>query len=297
MLKCSDLHKRYGDVTAVAALDLEVAAGENFGLLGPNGAGKSTTIRMALGITTPDAGTIDIAGKGPPTQKSVRARVGYAPQELALYEELTAKENLRFIGRLQGLRGRGLADRVRWALGFAALEDRAHHRVATFSGGMKRRLNLACAAIHDPELLLLDEPSVGVDPQSRNHLFETIEQLTNAGKTIVYTTHYMEEAERLCRRVAVMDKGKILACDTVSNLIARHGGRSVVEVELDGAPSEAARGLGPIRDGVLRFEVVDAASALQQLQQAGVGYRALHVRRPDLETVFLELTGRRLRDS
>jgi len=161
---------------------------------------------------------------------------------------------------------------------------------------MKRRLNLACAAIHDPELLLLDEPTVGVDPQSRNHLFLTVEQLAAEGKTIVYTTHYMEEAERLCRRVAVIDKGRVLACDTVATLIGSHGGRSVVEAELEGAASTAAESIGAVHDGVLRFEADDASAAVGRLASANISYRALHVRRPDLESVFLELTGRSLRD-
>ncbi len=298
MLRCHQLTKRFADLVAVDGLDLTVEPGETFGLLGPNGAGKSTTIRMALGVTAPDAGTVEIVGHGAPTEPRTRRAIGYAPQELALYEELTARENLRFFGQLQGLTGSRLRERVTWGLEFAALQDRASDRVDTFSGGMKRRLNLACAALHDPELLLLDEPTVGVDPQSRNHLFDTVEQLAAAGKTIVYTTHYMAEAERLCRRVAIVDHGRVLACDTVSNLIAEHGGSAVVEAELTGEPSAAARELGAIDDhGTLRFETADASAAVDRLTRAGVEYRALHVRRPDLESVFLELTGRSLRDA
>ncbi|MFO1076170.1 MAG: ABC transporter ATP-binding protein [Planctomycetota bacterium] len=297
MLRCRGLRKAFGALVAVDGLDLEIAPGETFGLLGPNGAGKSTTIKMALGVVAPDAGTVELAGRSAPTDPRVRAAIGYAPQELALYEELTAAENLRFFGALQGLAGRRLADRVAWALAFAALEDRRNDRVATFSGGMKRRLNLACAAIHDPELLLLDEPTVGVDPQSRNHLFETVEKLAAAGKTIVYTTHYMEEAERLCRRVAIVDHGKLLACDATAKLIARHGGRSLVTAELDGEPPPAAAALGSVRDGALHFAAADAADAVARLAAANVRCRALHVRRPDLESVFLTLTGRELRDA
>ncbi|MCA8966834.1 MAG: ABC transporter ATP-binding protein, partial [Planctomycetes bacterium] len=241
--------------------------------------------------------TVEIAGLGPPTDPEVRRHVGYAPQELALYEELTATENLRFFGKLQGLAGARLRERIDWALAFAALEDRRKARVSTFSGGMKRRLNLACAAIHDPQLLLLDEPTVGVDPQSRNHLFATVEQLAAAGKTIVYTTHYMEEAERLCRRVAIVDGGKVLAEGTVAALIDAHGGRSLVEAELDGHEQPAAAALGTVTGGVLRMQVADAGEALDRLRAAEVTYRSLHVRRPDLEGVFLELTGKRLRDA
>jgi len=297
MLQCRGLRKRYGDLTAVDGLDLEIRRGETFGLLGPNGAGKSTIIRIALGVVAPDAGTVEIAGHGAPTDPRVRACIGYAPQELAIYDELTAVENLRFFGQLQGLAGKQLKERVAWALHFVALEDRQKHRAGTFSGGMKRRLNLACATVHDPDLLLLDEPTVGVDPQSRNHLFETVEQLAAAGKTIVYTTHYMEEAQRLCDRVAIIDKGRLLACDSVELLLRAHGGRSVVEAELDSAPAEAAKALGPVRDGVLRFEAHDASEAVERLRGAAVTYNTLHVRRPDLESVFLELTGRRLRDA
>ncbi len=297
MLTLRSLAKRYGKVVAIDDLDLEVEDGETFGLLGPNGAGKSTTIRCALGVTTPDAGMIDIAGRGAPTDPAVRARIGYAPQELAIYDEMTASENLRFFARLQGLRGARLRERVAWALAFAALDDRKHDRVAGYSGGMKRRLNLACAVVHDPDLLLLDEPTVGVDPQSRNHLFDTVERLAGEGKTIVYTTHYMEEAQRLCDRVAIIDHGRVLACDGVDALIAAHGGRAVVEAELDGEPEDAARLPGPVRDGVLRFESRDAADALDRLRAAGVPFRTLHVKQPDLESVFLDLTGRSLRDA
>ncbi len=297
MLTCRALHKRYGDLVAVAGLDLRVERGETFGLLGPNGAGKSTTIRLALGVLAPDSGDVEIAGLGPPTDPEVRRHVGYAPQELALYEELTATENLRFFGKLQGLTGARLRERIGWALAFAALEDRRKARVSTFSGGMKRRLNLACAAIHDPQLLLLDEPTVGVDPQSRNHLFATVEQLAAAGKTIVYTTHYMEEAERLCRRVAIIDQGKVLAEGTVAALIGTYGGHSLVEAELDDPSQPAAAALGAIGGGVLRLQVADAGEALDRLRAAGIDYRSLHVRRPDLEGVFLQLTGRRLRDA
>jgi ABC-2 type transport system ATP-binding protein len=297
MLSIRSLRKSYGGRLAVDGLDLEIAPGETFGLLGPNGAGKSTTIRCALGLTRPDGGEVSLRGLGDPREPRVRARIGYAPQELAVYDEMSGIENLRFFGRLHGLRGARLAERIDWALDFAALADRARDRVAGYSGGMKRRLNLACAAVHDPELLLLDEPTVGVDPQSRNHLFETVEQLAAAGKTVLYTTHYMEEAQRLCDRVAVIDHGRVLACDRVDTLLERHGGRSTVEAELEEPPADPGRLPGRDQDRTLRFEADDARDALATLQRAGVAYRTLHVRRPDLESVFLELTGRSLRDA
>ena len=176
--------------------------------------------------------TFTIDGKADPMRSEVRRAIGVAPQGLAIYGELTAEENLRFFGALYGLAGKSLRDRVDWGLSFAGLEDRRKSRAATFSGGMKRRLNLACALVHEPQVLFCDEPTVGVDPQSRNHIFESIEQLAAAGMTLIYTTHYMEEAQRLCDRVAIMDGGKVLAVDTVDALIQEHGGDSLIEARL-----------------------------------------------------------------
>jgi ABC-2 type transport system ATP-binding protein len=250
-LRAVGLRKAYGDRVAVDGLDLDLTPGGTFGLLGPNGAGKTTTISMLVGALAPDAGTVDVAGDGAPTRPAVRKKIGVAPQALAIYPELSATENLRFFGGLYGLGGAKLAERVRWCLDFAGLADRARDRVADFSGGMQRRLNMACALIHDPQVILFDEPTAGVDPQSRNHIFDSIEALKKQERTILYTTHYMEEAARLCDRVAIMDKGKILDVDSVDRLIERHGG----------APVE----------------------------------RTI-VERGDLESVFLKLTGRSLRD-
>ena len=281
MLRLSNLRKTYGSLVAVDDLTLEIKLGEVFGLLGPNGAGKTTTVNMAVGLLPPDAGTIDVGGRGAPTAAAVRARIGVAPQSLAIYEELTGGENLSFFGRLYGLRGRALADRVGWALAFVGLEDRRRDRAGTYSGGMKRRLNLAVALLHEPDVLLLDEPTVGVDPQSRNSIFEKISAMQAQGNTIVYTTHYMEEAQRLCDRVGIIDKGKLLALDTVDGLIAAHGGKSVLTAQTS--------------DGELQIETDDPVAELQRLQ----GDRQLErfrVDRPDLERVFLNLTGRHLRD-
>ena len=297
MLTIRGLRKSFGSLVAVDDLDLDVHRGEALGLLGPNGAGKSTTIRAALGALAPDAGSVELTGLGSPVEPRVRAHLGYAPQELAVYEELTADENLRFFGRLQNLRGSKLAAAVDRALELSGLGDRRRDRVGTYSGGMKRRLNIACATVHDPALLLLDEPTVGVDPQSRNHIFESIEALRAAGKTIVYTTHYMEEAERLCDRVAIIDHGRVLACDTVEALLAGHGARPIVSVELADAPSSHDDLPGEVVDGVLRFSVDEPEEALADLRTKGIRWRSLSVQRADLETVFLELTGRSLRDA
>jgi ABC-2 type transport system ATP-binding protein len=210
-------------ITAVDDLSFGITRGEVFGLLGPNGAGKSTTINLAVGLLAPDAGRVTIANDGPPTHVAVRRRLGVAPQALAIYDLLSGEENVRFIGELYGLEGGRLRERVQWALEFVGLVDRRRSRVDTYSGGMKRRLNLAAAIVHDPELILLDEPTVGVDPQSRNQIFDNILALKQLGRTIIYTTHYMEEAERLCDRVAVIDRGKLLALGTVQQLLDAHG--------------------------------------------------------------------------
>ena len=280
MLKLTDIRKSYGSIVAVDGLTLEIRRGEVFGLLGPNGAGKSTTVALAVGLLEPDSGRVEINGGGSPTEARVRAGIGVAPQALALYEELTGAENLDFFGRLHGLEGAPLAKRVASALEFVGLTPRARSRVETYSGGMKRRLNLAVALLHDPPLLLLDEPTVGVDPQSRNAIFENILELKRQGRTVVYTTHYMEEAERLCDRVGIMDQGRLLALDTVAGLVERHGGRSTLIVQRD--------------DTEQRIPTDDPLAELARIGTAGIG--RFRLERPDLESVFLNLTGRHLRD-
>ena len=281
MLELREVRKRYGDRTAVDGLSFDVRRGEIFGLLGPNGAGKTTTVHLGVGLLAPDGGEVALAGLGSPRDPAVRSRIGVAPQSLALYEELTAAENLEFFGRVYGLAGSRLAERVAWALDFVGLTDRRHDRAATYSGGMKRRLNLAAALVHDPELILLDEPTVGVDPQSRNAIFEKVLALREAGRTIVYTTHYMEEAERLCDRVAILDQGKLLALDTVAGLVAAHGGLPTLVVRVDGKETRQA--------------TADPLGELTRLA-AAARIEDFHVERADLEQVFLHLTGRRLRD-
>ncbi|MEM8679594.1 MAG: ABC transporter ATP-binding protein [Planctomycetota bacterium] len=295
MIQARALRKTFGDLVAVEDLSLEIKTGEAFGLLGPNGAGKTTTINMLMGLLPPDRGQVLIDEKWDPVTPEARLRLGIAPQSLSLYEELTAVANLRFFAKLYGLRGQPLNERVDWALQFAQLTDRGRSRVKTFSGGMKRRLNLACALIHDPQIVLMDEPTVGVDPQSRNHLFECIEQLKRQQKTILYTTHYMEEAQRLCDRIAIIDHGRLLAIDTVASLIRDHGGTSVVLAELHDPPANTPLP-GELREGTLRFESRQPLEDILELKQQGAVFGALQVTQPDLETVFLSLTGRSLRD-
>jgi ABC-2 type transport system ATP-binding protein len=296
VLRVRDLRRSFGDLVAVGGVSFEIAPGECFGLLGPNGAGKTTTIHMIIGALAPDAGRVEIDGEADSARPNVRRRLGFAPQALAIYETLTAEENLAFFARLYGLAGAALRERVAWALELAGLTDRRAELVKRFSGGMKRRLNLVCALVHGPKVVLLDEPTAGVDPQSRNHLFENIEALRREGLTVLYTTHYMEEAQRLCDRVAIMDHGRVLDIGAVEELIARHGGRSVIEAELERPPTAEEQVPGALDGTRVRLETERPLEDAARLMGAGVPVASLSIHRPDLETVFLALTGRRLRD-
>jgi len=297
MLALRGLGKDYGDRTAVQALDLDVVRGEILGLLGPNGAGKTTTISMACGVVTPTRGTVAIGGvdlaKDPFTAK---ARLGLVPQDLAIFEDLSATENLNYFGALYGTRD------VDWALDVVGLRDRAKEPVKRFSGGMKRRLNIACGLVHKPDLLVLDEPTVGVDPQSRNHIFETVKALHARGMTVIYTSHYMEEAEALCDRVAIIDHGAIVALGTVGELVARHAGKGI-ELELAGDLDAAVRAAEAhatvTRDGaVVRVEPKGhLAPVLAAIEATGATIARIESREATLETAFLALTGRTLRDA
>jgi ABC-2 type transport system ATP-binding protein len=294
MINVNSVQKSFGDLKAVDGLTFEIGSGEAFGLLGPNGAGKTTTISMLVGLLKPDSGEVLVGGESPLLPKC-RARIGIAPQALSLYEELSGRENLEFFGSLYGLAGSALGSRVEWALEFSGLQDRAKDRVGQYSGGMKRRMNIAVAMIQDPDILLLDEPTVGVDPQSRNHIFDSIEQLKSKGLTIIYTTHYMEEAQRLCDRVAIVDHGKLMALDTVPNLLDQHGGTSVVQAEVLEFPDSIQ--VPGQRDGnSIRFESNQPLQEIATLTSKGLQFQTLNVARPDLESVFLNLTGRSLRD-
>ncbi len=296
MLRATDLVKTYGAIKAVRGVSFEVEAGESFALLGPNGAGKSTTLHMLVGALMPDGGRVRLDGDRDPADPETRRLIGIAPQDLAIYEELSAEENLAFFGRIYGLSGKHLTRRVEWGLELAGLQERRKDRAETFSGGMKRRLNLACAVLHEPRVLLCDEPTVGVDPQSRNHIFESIEALRAEGCTLLYTTHYMEEAERLCERVAIMDHGELLAIDSVDALIEEHGGAAIVEAELSEPPSAGVELPGTLEGTTLRVETDTPLAVVQRLGAEGIDIRRLRIDRPDLERVFLHLTGRSLRD-
>lgn len=282
MLTLSELKKSFGSLVAVDGVSLEIAQGEVFGLLGPNGAGKSTTINMAIGVVRPDSGSVMIQGAGPPTHPQARRTLGVAPQSLALYDELSGRENIQFFGRLQGLSGARLQERTSAVLDAVGLTDRARDKAGGYSGGMKRRLNLAAALVHDPQVVLLDEPTAGVDPQSRNNIIEMVQSLARGGTAILYTTHYMEEAARLCDRVGIMDKGKILACGTVQDLVARFGGESLVTIRRGDAEDVQRTG--------------DPVAVIQRALSAQGDVSSVRIDPPDLEMVFLSLTGRTLRD-
>ena len=272
------LVRRFGERVAVRDLDLDVASGECLGLLGPNGAGKSTTVRILSTLLAPTSGTARVLGLDPVREgEKLRARIGVVPQELALYDHLTARENLAFFGGLQGLTGSMLADAVQQGLVVAGLEERADERVKAFSGGMKRRLNVALALVHAPELVFLDEPTVGIDPQSRERIFEMVDALRLRGVTMVYTSHQLGEVERLCDRIVILDGGAKVAEGTLAEL-QRH-------------PNVQRRG-----GATLRFAAGgDAARAQALLSERGLA-ATVEEDLPDLERIFLDLTGRALRD-
>jgi ABC-2 type transport system ATP-binding protein len=310
-LVADDLHKRFGATTAVAGVSFEARPGAILGLLGPNGAGKSTTISMLAGLIRPDRGSVRIggvalAGDADPAKR----QLGLVPQELALLEELPARVNLEIFGALYGLAGRTLDERVAAALELTSLADRARDLPREFSGGMKRRLNIACALLHRPAVLLLDEPTVGVDPQSRNAIFETLEQLRAAGHTLVYTTHYMEEVERLCERVVIIDHGRVLAADTITRLVSGAAAASRLRLAYEPPPdAEACAAVAALpgvqavalEGGTLMVTTADiggvAPRVLECLAARGLSCRHLASRGANLEDVFLALTGRSLRDS
>jgi ABC-2 type transport system ATP-binding protein len=308
MLEARNLQKRYGEVVAVNGVSLSAGAGQTVGLLGPNGAGKTTTVSMIAGLIRADAGQVLIEGRQLAGDTDpIKRRIGLVPQELALYDELSARDNLAFFGSLYDLDGARLNRAIGEALELVGLTDRAKHKVRTFSGGMKRRLNLCAALLHDPQILLLDEPTVGVDPQSRNAIFDNLEILKKRGKTLVYTTHYMEEAERLCDRLIIIDHGKVIADDTLSGLyrLLPVTNMLIVELEDGGPPMALLRALAGVESADIqgsRLKVgirdltADAPRVLQWLVDHGHQYRHVISERADLETVFLTLTGRSLRD-
>ncbi len=307
ILEVIDVRKRYGDTTALDGVSFRVERGEVFGLLGPNGAGKTTLLSILSCLQQASSGQVRIRGRRlRENDREVRRHVGIVPQELALYGQLTARENLEFFGELYGLRGADLRRRAQEVLRAVALEDRADRRVDTFSGGMKRRLNLGAALMHNPELLLLDEPTTGVDPQSRNHIFEEVRRLNAAGMTVIYTSHYMEEVQALCPRIGIIDHGRLVACDTLPGLLRRMEGLVRFRVpemtpalrqrlqQLPEAKLMERDGQGPaLQCHDVPGTVLRLVSVLHDLH---VELTGLVTEEPNLERVFLHLTGRALRD-
>ena len=309
LLVCFDIHKRFGEVEAVRGVSFEIAEGETYGLLGPNGAGKTTTISMVCGLLEPDSGAVFVAGKRL-TSRSVeeKAAIGYVPQELAIYPDLSARENLQFFARLYGLRPDDARARVDEVLKVVGLSDRASEATRAFSGGMQRRLNIGIGLLHRPRLLILDEPTVGVDPQSRNAILESVERLSGEGMAVLYTTHYMEEAERLCDRIGIVDLGELKAEGTRSELVALVGEHDRISLagtgDLDAAAKASMRlpdvRAASVQDGGIELIVDHARNVLPELLRAsadaGAAIGSVEVTEPDLEAVFLHLTGKALRD-
>jgi ABC-2 type transport system ATP-binding protein len=309
VLACEGLRKTYGDRVAVDGVGFSIGTGETYGLLGPNGAGKTTTISMVCGLLTRDAGRVTLRGRDLDTGTvEVKAAIGFVPQEIAIYPDLTARENLRFFGKLYDLSGRDLDARIERVLTTIGLADRGDERTDAFSGGMKRRLNIGLGMLNDPVLLVLDEPTVGVDPQSRNAILDAVEHLSSEGMAVLYTTHYMEEAERLCDRVGILDDGSLKAEGTGRELISLVGERDRLRIEARGdlaAAAAAARNVPGVEAAVPRDDGLDLlaedvraslADIVRAIDGTGTGITSMEVREPNLEAVFLHLTGKALRD-
>lgn len=307
MITVLDLHKRYGEHVALRGVGFSVPKGECYGLLGPNGAGKSTTISILSTILQPDGGQVRVAGHDLATEPlACKQAIGVVPQEIALYNDLSAWANLLFWGRLYGVPAAALRERAGELLRLFGLADRGHDLVGTYSGGMKRRINIAAALLHRPQVLLMDEPTVGIDPQSRNLIFEVVEQLHGEGLTIIYTTHYMEEAERLCDRIGIIDRGRIIAEGDLAGLKAASQLRETVAVAYAGDQEQVRQQAAAFwpevhQDGEYTHFLTtggqgDLARIIQQSGERGMDIRSVEVRGVDLETIFLSLTGKQLRD-
>ena len=307
MLQARGLRKNYGQRAALADVSFDVRAGEVLGLLGPNGAGKSTTVGIVCGLTPADAGSVAINGATlAENEHAFKRRIGLVPQDLALFEDLPALANIELFGALYNMPKARLKARARDVLAMVGLADRARDKPATFSGGMKRRLNIACALVHDPDVLLLDEPTAGVDPQSRNAIFDNLEALKRAGKALIYTTHYMEEAERLADRIVIIDRGRVVTSGTPAELVRTLPAAQTLALGIDGTPDLGALQALPgvrsaqLTDGQLVLAVdnllATPTAVLQQLAATGCTVRHLSSGRANLEDVFLALTGRQLRD-
>jgi ABC-2 type transport system ATP-binding protein len=306
MIEAKDIRKSYGSNQAVKGISFSIQSGECYGLLGPNGAGKSTTINMMSTLFPPDSGEITINGLDvKKSSEEVKKILGVVPQEIALYANFTAWENMMFWGGLHSIKKSELQKKAEELLQFVGLTDRKNEKVKSYSGGMKRRINLACALLHSPKILLLDEPTVGVDPQSRNMIFELIEQLNKEGMTIIYTTHYMEEAERLCDRIGIIDSGVIVAQGTLDELKKHSEIKDVIVVECNQTPDAAFLSSKlnldvKVADKIAYIESNDSKKDLTRCvigcSDAGYEIHHIDIQKANLENVFLKLTGKQLRD-
>ena len=308
-IEVKNLKKSFGDLQAVQGVEFSAQKGEILSLLGPNGAGKSTTISMLSGLLAPTSGDATIMGHSIRSDaQAAKASLGVVPQDIALYPDLSARENLEFWGKMYGLRGTALKTRVDEALAIIGLTDRQKDHVGTFSGGMKRRVNIGAALLHKPEVVIMDEPTVGIDPQSRRHILDNVKELNRQGMTVLYTTHYMEEAAELSNHIAIMDMGKVIAYGTHTELIKLVGGQTRIDLMLNAegekvlAAWKAVDGVSKIDslDGKVTALVDDSNRVLPRLfdaaAKAGVRITSVDIQEPNLETVFLHLTGRALRD-
>jgi len=309
VLRCEGLRKTFGERVAVADVGFTIAPGETYGLLGPNGAGKTTTISMICGLLARDGGTVEVAGRPvDPRAVEAKAAIGFVPQEIAVYPDLSAEENLRFFGRLYGLDGDELGRRVARVLDTVGLTDRARDRAQEYSGGMQRRLNIALGLLNEPALLVLDEPTVGVDPQSRNAILDSVARSSDEGMAILYTTHYMEEAERLCDRVGIIDEGSLRAEGTRRELVSLVGEHDRLRIDAEGdleAAAAAVRAVPGTASAAVAAGGIDAlvrdaravlAEVIRAVDGAGGTIGGVEVEEPNLEAVFLHLTGKALRD-
>jgi len=308
-IRVENLVKDYGALRALDGVSFSVREGEIFSLLGPNGAGKSTTISILAGLLRPSAGEVRVFGRSVAREpRAVKAAIGVVPQEVALYPDLSAQENLLFWGRMYGLAGRRLRERAGEVLELIGLADRRRERISTYSGGMKRRVNLGVALLHEPRLLVLDEPTVGIDPQSRRHILDSILALNRRGMSVLYTTHYMEEAQELSTRLCILDRGKLIASGTHAELVRVVGGLDRIELAIQGEPGglpESWRQLPGVRaadaeNGRIILLADDGNTLLPRLfaeaARARLHISSVQIKEPNLEAVFMKLTGRALRD-
>jgi ABC-2 type transport system ATP-binding protein len=309
IIEVRNLVKRYGELTAVDSVSFEVKGGEIFGLLGPNGAGKTTTIAILSSLIPPTSGTALVAGIDVTRDSlAARSKIGVVPQEIALYPSLSARENRTFWGRMYGVPSEALPRRIDEILETVGLQERAGGRLDTFSGGMKRRVNIAAGLLHRPEVLFLDEPTVGIDPQTRRNILDLVKDLNARGLSVLYTTHYLEEAEFLCERIGIMDEGKMIATGTRRELTAGIGMSETITIAADGLRDDLSRWIGALKDveavSLLEREVTVNAKAgsnllptlVERLSTEGVKIHSIDVSAPNLESVFLHLTGKSLRD-